>query len=273
MPEATLSAPGHRVAALAVVAGLFLAGNVNAATASGNAWDLDVRINVIGLSTLNVQPVTQVQFDDETLPYADSATQPSLDVGNNVLGLSTGVLQSEVAWAPGEPMMVGAQSSVADVKLTALGLLGGSLITLNTDLALSRVLLSGQCPPPGAGVTSIPGLVDDRIFANGFDTPALQPVEGDSEDPDLQLPGLELELIGIPINIPLTFPPNTVIDLSQLGLAGITLIINEVNIQGDGVNHLWMERNALRLSLNVLGLIRGDVTLAHAEAGIDCTTP
>lgn len=262
---------GRSAVALVGAACLACAGGAQAATASGNAWDLDVRLNVIGLSTLDVPPVTEVEFDDEQLPYADFATQPSLEAGNNVLGLSTGVLESEAVWAPGQPAMVGTQSSVADVEVRALGVLGASLVKLNADLVLSRVLLSGHCPPAEPGLAGIPGMIDDRLFANGFDSPGLQPVEGDSDDPDVQLPGLELELIGVPITIPLDFPPNTVVDL-PLGLAGITLILNEVNTQGDGVNYLWMERNALRLSLNVLGLIRGDVTLAHAEASIDCTT-
>lgn len=272
MNQARISSTIRGIAALIGVAALGLAGTVHAATASGNAWDLDVQLNVIGLSTLNVAPVTQVQFNDEELPHADIDTQPSLNVGTSALGLSTGVLQSEGVWAPGQPAMVGAQASAADVELTALGLLGASLVKLKTDLALSRVVLGGHCPPPGAGLTAIPGVIDDRVFASGFDAPGLAPVEGDGTDPDVQLPGLAIELIGIPITLPLEFPPNTVVDL-PLGLAGITLILNEVNTDGDGVSYLWMERNALRLSLNVLGLITGEVILAHAEAAIDCATP
>lgn len=261
----------RRPALLLALCGFFLPGAVHAATAGASAWDLDVQLNVIGLSALNVDPVTHVQFDDEQLPYADSDTELSLDAGNALLGISTGVLRSEVAWAPDDPLMVGAQASVADLTLTALGLLGIDLVRLKVDAAQSRVLLSGQCPPPGADLTSIPGLVDDRVFANGFDARRLQPVEGNPTDPDIQLPGLEIRLIGVPITIPLDFPPNTVIDLNALGLSGITLILNEVNTSGDGVNQFWMERNALRLSLNVLSLITGEVTLAHSEAGIDCT--
>jgi hypothetical protein len=78
---------------------------------------------------------------------------------------------------------------------------------------------------------------------------------------------LIISILDNPIDIPVQLPPNTEIDL---GILGITLIINETTVSGDAISSYGISRNALHLTLNVLNLITGDVVLAHSEASISC---
>lgn len=70
--------------------------------------------------------------------------------------------------------------------------------------------------------------------------------------------------------------PNTIIDVNALGLAGVTLVLNEQIQGGDGITSSSMVTNALHLTLNisVAGLVTltGDIVLGHSEAAIDCNT-
>ena len=65
-------------------------------------------------------------------------------------------------------------------------------------------------------------------------------------------------------------PPNTSIDLSALGIAGVTLVLNEQTRTGDGVHSLTLTTNGILLGLNVAGLVTGDVVVAHSEVGMAC---
>lgn len=66
--------------------------------------------------------------------------------------------------------------------------------------------------------------------------------------------------------------PNTIVDVSALGLAGITLILNEQLIGGDGISSRDIMVNAIHLILDVdlLGLagLSGDIIIGHSEASL-----
>lgn len=82
---------------------------------------------------------------------------------------------------------------------------------------------------------------------------------------ELSIAGKRIALIDIPA-------PNTVVDLSLLGLAGSSLILNEQILTGDGVSELGLVVNAIHLSFNTFlhGFfsLTGDIIISHAQAQI-----
>jgi len=48
------------------------------------------------------------------------------------------------------------------------------------------------------------------------------------------------------------------------------LVLDEQSITGDGITGLGVSNNGVHVTLNALGLITGDVILAHADAAIAC---
>ncbi|MGH8499070.1 MAG: hypothetical protein ACRERV_09725, partial [Methylococcales bacterium] len=68
--------------------------------------------------------------------------------------------------------------------------------------------------------------------------------------------------------------PNTGIDINVLGLAGVTLILNEQVVGGNGITTSSISTNALHLtvSINLLGLVFADIILGHSEAAVNCNT-
>lgn len=243
-----------------------------ATTASGHAYDLSVNVNVVGLDALNVAPQAEVQFPAQSAAYMDSDYVLQLEQVSalNLISLSTGELNAAIDWMPGDSFsIVGAESSVDGLDLGAVSLLNAPLLSLQTGLVKATAMVSGFCPiaapkPKLLGVTPPP--IHDRIgswiFAYGFDEQNLI----DGGDIDVS-EGVALSVTGNPLlNIPTNPAPNTTLDL--LGLA--TLVLNERNVSGDGVNERGVSINAIHLTVNVVNLITADVIVAHSEAAISC---
>ena len=86
------------------------------------------------------------------------------------------------------------------------------------------------------------------------------------------MPGLEITILGTALpDLPSNPPPNTSVDLSALGLVGATLVLNEQNSSGDGIQSLTMSMNALRISLDAAGLLTADVTVGHTDTAVSCS--
>lgn len=266
-------------ARLAAALGLvLLAGPAMASMPSGDAaaWDLSVKLNLIGLSALDVDAQSQASIAGATTSTSDQdeATSLSLSDALGLIELDTGLLKSEVAYAAGGKAISAARAEVNDLDLSVATALG-SVLSLRGGPIVSQSVVAGSCPPPQAGLA---GLLDDYVFEDGFDLgTGLAPVEGGIGDEPGASPGsgidlgdLVVGLIGTDVPLPLDIPPNTEIDLPALGIAGVRLILNERVISGDGIQHLGMLTNALRLELNVLNLISGQVILAHSEASLSC---
>lgn len=265
--------------ALAASLMLALCATASAQTASSNAYDLNVHLNVPLVGDLDVDPQAIVEFVDQAEAYSDSEELLGLDTGDALLHLSTGILRAETVWVPAGYLTVGAQASVENLELGVIGLLDASLLEISADI-LSRVVIGGTCPveDPGGIINDIPGIIEDRTFGNGFDPSNLGEIDPDNDGggfgedggPGIVIPELIITILDNPIDIPVSLPPNTEIDL---GIIGITLIINETTVSGDGMTSYGISRNALHLTLNVLGLITGDVIVAHSEASISCVAP
>lgn len=275
----TASKKSWTTCALGVSLMFALCAAASAQTASSNAYDLDIHLNVPLVGNLDVEPQAVVGFTDQAEAYSDADELLGLDTGGALLHLSTGVLRAETVWVPAGYLTVGAQASVENLELGVIGLLDASLLEISADI-LSRVVIGGTCPAedPGGVINEIPGIIEDRTFGNGFDPSNLGEIDddndgggfGDDGGPGVVIPDLVLTILDNPVDIPIAIEPNTEIDL---GILGITLILNETDVTGDGMTSYGVSRNALHLTLNVLDLITGEVILAHSEASISCVAP
>lgn len=266
----------RRIALATVVA---LAGASTPALAevgNASAYDLSISLTILGIPALNVSAQTPVDIVDAAAPADDANQLPSIDIGNALIArVTTGLLMSEAQYLPGVSNSgIAAQSQVAGLNVSALGLLGASLLSLQADVIRSKSLVVGHCPLPPPG-PSLNGLLDDLVYGNGFDEGNFSTggdgTPGSGPDDTATLGNVHLSILGIDVPLPLNPPPNTGVDLNALGIAGATLLLNEQVLEGDGITSRTKTSNALRLSLNVLGTITGDVVVGHSSASIDCT--
>jgi hypothetical protein len=263
----------RRVALSACVAAALVSFNASAETGSGAASDVSVHVNVLGVAELNVDPQAAVSFDNATEPTSLQDNLASLDLGGAIVHLTTGATGSQADYRPGSSWSGAlASTSIDHFDLSAVDLLGASLLSIGADLIQSRSAMTGWCTAPGMATTQTSDL-DEITFFNGFDEGnfyAGLPGDGDGGNVVLVNPGVSI--LGIPVTgLPTLPPPNTSIDLAAQGIAGATLILNEQSITSDGVNWSRMTANAIHLTLDAAGLITADVTVGHTDAKLDCT--
>ena len=250
----------------------FAAMPVNAETGSAAAKDQTIHIDLLGLAQLDVLPQAPVGFDNATEPTSQENSVPSTDIGTPLIHVSTGAIASQAQYAPGTSFSAaGAEVTVLDFNLSVVDLIGTSVLSITADLIRSSSSMFGYCLNAGQQRTAT---LDDITFFNGFDVGNLSPGPGgDPGDNGTELEGIAITILGTPVpDIPLNPPPNTTIDLAQLGLAGATLVLNEQTMGGDGVTMSSQTSNAMHLTLNSTGgLITADVAIANSSAKLDCT--
>jgi len=267
-----VSRDGTRLSMLAAAALMaFSAVQANAETGSAHARDMSVHISLLGIANLDIDPQITSGFDNTFDAAQDQDSTPSLDIGTPLLHLSSGLITTEAEYAPGVSIAAaGSRVNIENLELSAVGLLGESLLSVTADTIRAQSLVAGYCLP----AQQTRSLVDDITFFNGFDEGNLHPGGiGGGGDPgdDVTLTGLGISILGIPVpDLPLNPPPNTVVDLAQLGIADVTLILNERTIGGDGVTNASLSTNAIHLTLNVAGVITGDVVFAHSDSTLAC---
>ena len=256
------------------IAGLFALAAPSAFAETGSAVgaDVSIHINLLGITELNVDALAPTQIDNASTATYQENSAAGVDTGDGFLHLTTGALATEAEYAPGAGISAaGGGASVADLNLTAVSLLGDGLLSITGNLIQSRSSVMGYCLASGGQHRD---MFDDIAFFNGFDERNLNAggPNGHPDPGDVVLDGVEITILGIPVPLlPLNPPPNTAVDLSALGIAGATLILNEQTLTGDGVTSATLTSNALHLTLNVASLITADVVIAHTDAKLDCT--
>jgi hypothetical protein len=241
---------------------------------SAAASDVSVHVNVLGLANLDVDPQAAVSFVDALVPTFLQDGLPALDLGNTIVHLSAGVTSSEAVYRPG-PSWSGslATTSVANLDLSAVDVLGSGLLSIGADLIQSQSAMMGWCPAPEPMTQGSQSGLDEITFFNGFDQGNFfAGLPGDETGGNVVLVNPVISILGIPVSgLPQLPPPNTTVDLAAQGILGATLILNEQTITSDGM--LWgrMVSNAIHLTLNVAGLITADVTVGHTDALLDCS--
>lgn len=253
------------------VCGTFAA-PAQALTATVSAQDLSIHVNLLGLATLDVTPQIPAQITASATAAIDQHVLPSFLQGGPLLQVSTGVLTTQAEYRPGPTSVAGGEVEVANLNLSAVNLIGTSLLSVSADVIKSQATVGGYCMPAQRGVET-DGVLDDYVFGTGFDAGNLGPgLPGDPPGDDATLGSLAISILGIDVpQLPLNPAPNTPINLSVLGIAGATLVLNEQIVGGDGVHTTSKSSNAVHLSLNVAGLITADIVVAHSDAALDCS--
>jgi len=242
-----------------------------AQVASGNAFDLKVHVNVIGLIDFDLSPLMQVSMAPQSNPYSDSDSLNSYSNGNAAVSISTDLVSSEILWSPNPSQLtVGAEASAANVNIGVVGLLGLNLLNLHADQIRSMSVISGQCSQARAHSSptqkDLGDVIGGLLYTNGFDEQSLLPID------NIDLPGLAISILDTAVpNLPLDPAPNTSIDLSALGLAGASLVLNERTNGGDGINSASSATNAVHVALDVASLATVDVVVGHTDLTVDCT--
>ena len=223
---------------------------------SGSSSGVAAKANLVIFSPLAVDTGDLAAVSGTAPPaYDKSANAVPINVNSGVVGTLnllnlTGVGQSSAASnVNGLP---GARSATAAAGVTNLGISVADLPGVIVD------------PPPlitlGAaevsGASSITG--DSGSFAAGG---------------SVTLTGLQVTINGaaVNLNLPANVPPNTMVNLAPLGLAGATLYLNEVATTGNSTGALATSRTALRLKftgvqVGILGILNGEISIGHTEA-------
>lgn len=224
---------------------LAVSGAGQATVIGGSSSSYVVGVNVsatlLGLPLANVSVgPTPVSSGTAPSPYVISNSVVSLNTGpGSLLGIEAGLLNadasSDVDGSDGAKF-ASASASVLDIGIDALGLVG-----LNLEAVKSTASVSGDFGAlAAAGETLLAGAA-------------------------LSVAGIPIALIDIPA-------PNTAVDLSVLGLVGVSLLLNEQILTGNGIDSIGLAVNAIHLSFNafVLGLasVTGDIIISHAQAQI-----
>ncbi len=241
-----------------------------ALTGSADASDVTVHINLLGVATLDVDPQVPTGINAAVDATVQQDTLPAFDTGGTLLHLTTSTLLSKSEFNPGGTLAYSQSDvNVENLNLSAVGILGASLLSISADAIHAGTQVIGWCPIAGKR-----SMVDasDVLFFNEFDNGNLFPGGTSGSPGDVTLTGIEISILGIAVpNLPLDPPPNTTISLAPLGIVGATLVLNEQVVGGDGVTTSSVSSNAVHLTLNVAGLITADVTIAHSDSKLDCT--
>lgn len=275
----TLHLGNIRKAALAVAL-LIGPAAAYAANPVGNAaaHDFSIHIDLIGLTSLDVNAQTSANLTNVLASASDSDQLPSFAISDplSLISLSSGELIAETEYVGGPMSAIAARSTVNNLDLS-VGTALVDVLGLGAGVVRSTTSMSGYCPSAAPAPKSLLG---DFVFGTGFDFGNLNGGGGGGGDGGgiggLPPGGVDLidpvvSILGIPVpGLPTNPPPNTAIDLSQLGIVGATLILNEQTTSGDGVHSLATTANAIHLTMNVAGLVTADAVIAHSEASLSC---
>jgi hypothetical protein len=249
--------------------------DAHAQTGSAGAHDVAIHVDILGIAQLDVDPQAAVDFADATVPTSQQDSLPSMDIGDplGLIHLSTGEVVAEAEYRPGVSLSaVGADARVEQLDLSAVSLLGDSLLSITANVVQSGSQVFGYCLPAGRRPAND---IDDITFFNGFDTGNITtggPPGSGAPGNDVVLDDLQIKILGISVpNLPSNPPANTSIDLAALGIANASLVLNEQTTSGDGVTSGGLATNALHLSLDAVGgLISADVEIAHGDTLLAC---
>ena len=215
-------------------------------SANSEGYGLSVNLDVLGSNLLTVTTPAGIS-GTAPAPYSLNDALLDLDVGATIpivvqahasADIITGSANSNVDGSTGNKT-TSASGSIEDLSINAnlLSIFGPGLSLLELDdLTLSS----------SAEVTGDYG----NMIASG----------------SANITSLSLSILGQDIQVDANAGPNSIIDLSALGLIGATLILNE-QIADCSDSFCSMTVNALRLSLNGLNNLFGaDIILGHSYA-------
>lgn len=219
------------------------AGHATVIGGSSSSYGVEASVTstVLGISTtVTVGPASN-SSGVAPAQYTDSDSVASLKAGLlGLLSVSTGVLQtsahSDIDGLAGSKF-ADADASVMGLSITALA----GLLTLSADLVTSGANVSGDYGGLAAsgGVTLVNAKISGPLGSVFLDASPL---------------------------------PNSALNLDVLGLTGVSLILNEQILTGDGDSSRSLAVNAIHLAINgfVSGLatFTGNIVISHSEAAL-----
>lgn len=215
-------------------------------SAYSEGYGLSVNLDVLGSNLLAVTIPAGIS-GTAPAPYSLNDALLDLDVGATLLGLAqahasadiiTGSANSNVDGSAGNKT-TSASGGIEDLSVNAnlLSILGSGVSLLELD----NLTLSSSA--------EVTGDYGNMIASGGAN-----------------ITSLNLSILGQDIQVDANAGPNSIIDLSALGLIGATLILNE-QIADCSDSFCSMTVNALRLSLNGLtNLFDADIIIGHSYA-------
>lgn len=225
---------------LAVVLGAGLS-NADVIDASSSGYGISAELSLLILG-LDVHPQAFVGGAAPG-PYAQSTSVVNASFSTAALAsLQAGVLS-------------GAASSDVDGGAGSRGAVGhGEVVGLNVGVVLGTILsLSAAVIESDASITG------DYGALNGIGSSVLTDVN--------------LSVLGASIAVDASAAPNTVI----FDTLGIRVVLNEQIHSGNGIDHRSVEVNAIRITFDDvvagLGLLNGDIRIAHAAAEMGAIVP
>ena len=174
--------------------------------------------------------------------YSDQDTQVSVTLSSSLTGqiLATGLLAVSASSTVPASDSVTAEATVDDLDFDLIGLL-----TLDAATVRSTAMVTGPCGGPltATGTTLLEGATAGSTLGAGL---------GIAASPS----------------------PNFVL----LDALGVRVVLNEQIQGGDGTTHRSLTVNAIHITLsNVtlagIGVVSGDIIIAHSEAQLSCATP
>jgi len=234
--------------------------------ASGGAYDLSVHVAIAGVSQFDVTPFAAITFSNQTAAGSDSQQSVDVNAGGTLALLHAGDVSVVGEWIPDTPfVLVGTRARVDNLDLQLGGTGTGALLALTSDLLQSTTVIGGTCPAGAASKTSASTAaspLNDYVFFDTFEARGLA-VEGGSDTQGVSVTTQTGSLLGLPAQP----APNTALTLpAGLGV----LVLNERTTSGDGISGLHASTNAAHLTLSALGVLTGEIVIAHSEAAIDC---
>ena len=228
--------------ALAATTALPLLGQASSSSSAfGESVDLALIPTVGGGIQISSGPVPTASGSAPPA-YSDQDTQVSVTLGSPLTGqiLATGLLAVSASSTVPASDSVTAQATVDDLDFDLIGLL-----TLDATTVRSTATVTGPC---GGALT-----------ATGTTL-----LEGASAGSTL----------GAGLGIAASPSPNFVL----LDALGVRVVLNEQIQSGDGTTHRSLTVNAIHITLsNVtlagIGVVSGDIVIAHSEAQLSCATP
>jgi hypothetical protein len=235
-----------------------------APTASGHAYDISIHLIIAGIP-FDVNAVDDVQFANQAAAWSGGQQTAAVNVSVGFASLRAQDLDVEAQWQPsGGFLVAGTQATLNNVSLATTDLLSNALLALGATQIQATSLIAGTCPASAgqAMEKSLTQAINDYVYVDGFEQRTLEP------NSDVNTQGLGVAMQGTSLlGIPASPGANTTLPLP--GGTG-TLVIDEQTVTGDGITGLSVSNNGVHVTLNVLGLITGDVILAHADTGIAC---
>ncbi len=222
--------------------------NAKAEIASGSAYGADIFVSLPLLGNIDVGPLppgATGSGSDSFGPIHDQTASIAVAIGP-VLGTrataNTGLLTGDVSYVnplPPVNSVTSATGAVTNVNVGA-NVLAIPTVNVTADAISSTSQITGGC-----GALTPTGI---STLVNAAATVGLNP------------------LLVLPVNP----APNTVL----LNLLGISLVLNEQTVGGNGATSSSISTNALHLEVSTLAAlgINVDIILGHSQAAVTCDT-